>query len=69
MPVPGRLEAQLPLSFANGKTKVVCGPYRGACYRFHETYSSSTAREDFGDPRNACGRDTGLGVFTHGTRR
>lgn len=48
--VPGRLEAQLPLSFANGKTKVISGPYRRACYRFHEIYSSSTAREDFRDP-------------------
>lgn len=51
--VPGRLEAQLPLSFANGKTKVESGPYRRACYRFHESYSSSTTREDFRDPRIA----------------
>lgn len=68
--VPGRLEAQLPLSFANGKTKVKSGPYRRACYRFHEIYSSSTTREDFRDPRNACGRDAGLGgVVLQGKRR
>lgn len=68
--VPGRLEAQLPLSFANGKTKVESGPYRRACYRFHETCSSSTTRGDFSRSQE-CLRPRGRlgGVVLSGTRR